>query len=536
MKETRYIELFSNPGMVALEAIPVLNYPDFTAFVDLVMGEEGTHCVAYFVVPKGDAYRFICCMAADENHALILFSHEQPMHPAPSLHSITVRHFQFHIFEREIHEQFGIEFEGHPWLKPIRYPFDRADQASVMNNYPFYTIEGEALHEVGVGPIHAGIIEPGHFRFICHGERVLHLEIHLGYQHRGIEKLFAEKQEILAQSVLAESMAGDTTVGHALAYTGAVEALAGIKVSQQRSMERIIALELERIAVHIGDTAALCTDIAYQFGQVVNEALRTIVINTTQLWCGNRFGKGLIRPGGTNYPLTQEVMAAILKNLEEVEERYNQVTSRIFSLPSVLSRFEGTGRVTTMQATLIGAVGMAARSSGMYRDIRWSHPFSGYVDHFYDPAMLHKGDVWARAMLRKLEVEKSMEVIRAMLTGMTNDQLRVTNDEPEQSGARRSHLRFTNEKIENHNSKIDKPIYELKLKPASLSISLVEGWRGEICHIAVTDESGKIIHYKAKDPSLHNWMALAIAVRNQEISDFPLCNKSFNLSYCGNDL
>jgi len=536
MKETRYIELFSNPGMVALEAIPVLNYPDFTAFVDLVMGEEGTHCVAYFVVPKGDAYRFICCMAADENHALILFSHEQPMHPAPSLHSITVRHFQFHIFEREIHEQFGIEFEGHPWLKPIRYPFDRADQASVMNNYPFYTIEGEALHEVGVGPIHAGIIEPGHFRFICHGERVLHLEIHLGYQHRGIEKLFAEKQEILAQSVLAESMAGDTTVGHALAYTGAVEALAGIKVSQQRSMERIIALELERIAVHIGDTAALCTDIAYQFGQVVNEALRTIVINTTQLWCGNRFGKGLIRPGGTNYPLTQEVMAAILKNLEEVEERYNQVTSRIFSLPSVLSRFEGTGRVTTMQATLIGAVGMAARSSGMYRDIRWSHPFSGYIDHFYDPAMLHKGDVWARAMLRKLEVEKSMEVIRAMLTGMTNDQLRVTNDEPEQSGARRSHLRFTNEKIENHNSKIENPNYELKLEPASLAISLVEGWRGEICHIAVTDDSGKIIHYKAKDPSLHNWMALAIAVRNQEISDFPLCNKSFNLSYCGNDL
>ncbi|MCX6304019.1 MAG: NADH dehydrogenase subunit [Bacteroidetes bacterium] len=512
MMDQRYIEILTNPGTVKLADIPVLQYPEFSAFVDLLMGEEGTHCVSYFVLPKPDTYRFICCMAADENHALLIFSHEQPLEPSLSLQSLTARHFQFHAFEREIHENFGITFREHPWMKPVRYPFDRADQSRIMNNYPFFSIDGEELHEVGVGPVHAGIIEPGHFRFICHGEQVLHLEIQLGYQHRGVEHLFIEKPGILHQSLLAESIAGDTAVGHSMAYAGVVESLAGIVVPPYLSAERVIALELERIAMHIGDTAALCTDIAYQLGQVVNEALRTIVINTTQLWCGNRFGKGLVRPGGSHYPLSGATIAEILKNLKDVEERYVQVTDRIFSLPSALGRFEGTGKLTTMQASLIGAVGMAAKSSGMYRDIRWSHPFSAYAGHRYEPVMLHKGDVWSRAMLRKREVEKSMEVIRELIRT------------------------FTSTEIENRKSKIENPIYDLSLAPSSLAISMVEGWRGEICHIAVTGDSGKMIHYKAKDPSFHNWMALALAVRNQEISDFPLCNKSFNLSYCGNDL
>jgi len=546
MIDQRYTEIFTNPGTVKLADIPVMEYREFMAFTDLLMGEEGTHCVAYLVVPLKDRYRFICCMAADENHAIVLFSHEQPLHPLPSLPSLTAKHFQFHLFEREIHEQFGIEFPGHPWLKPIRYPFDRADQSRVMNNYPFYASEGEQLHEVGVGPIHAGIIEPGHFRFTCHGERVLHLEIHLGYQHRGVERLFVEKQGILSQSILSESIAGDTAVGHALAYAGIIESLAGMMVSTQLSMERIIALELERIAIHIGDTAALCTDIAYQFGQVVNEALRTVIINTTQFWCGNRFGKGMVRPGGTNYPLTGDVIAEILNNLKDVEERYLQVTDRIFSLPSVLGRFEGTGKLTTMQATLIGAVGMAARSSGMYRDIRWSHPFAAYAGHPFEPVMLHKGDVWSRAMLRKLEVVKSMEVIREMLKAIKNYELKITDSDaiesvegyPEEMPTPKGETRKAKPETRNAQrlSRNQKPIYELSLAPSSLAISLVEGWRGEICHIALTDDAGEIIHYKAKDPSLHNWMALALAVRNQEISDFPLCNKSFNLSYCGNDL
>ena len=215
----------------------------------------------------------------------------------------------------------------------------------------------------------------------------------------------------------------------------------------------------------------------------------------------------------------------MLKNLDDVQARYLQVTDRIFSLPSVLGRFEGTGKVTTMQASLIGAVGMAAKSSGMYRDIRWSHPFSAYAGQLYEPVMLEKGDVWSRAMLRKLEVEKSMAVIRELIREFTIDDLRFTIEGAPQL------------KIENRKSKmVSKPAYDPPLAPSSLAISMVEGWRGEICHVAMTDSAGHIIHYKAKDSSFHNWMALALAVRNQEISDFTLCNKSFNLSYCGNDL
>jgi len=517
MTERRFTELLTNPGTVKLADIPVLEYTEFSAFVDLLMREEGTHCVAYFALRRQDHYQLICCMAADENHAVVIFSHVVAMQPAPSLPSLTEKNFQFHIFEREIHENTGIAFPGHPWLKPVRFPYGQADTEKVMDAYPFYTIEGEELHEVGVGPIHAGVIEPGYFRFICNGEKVLHLEIHLGYQHRGVERLFVERQGVLSQSLLAESIAGDTAVGHSLAYAGVVESLAGIVVPEPLSKERIIALELERIAVHIGDTAAICTDIAYQFGQVVNEALRTVVINTTQLWCGNRFGKGLVRPGGTHYPMTGTVASAVLKNLQDVEERYLQITSKMFSLPSVLSRFEGTGKVTTMQASLIGAVGMAAKSSGMYRDIRWSHPFSAYTGYLYEPVVLKKGDVWSRVMLRKMEVEMSLAVIRELLGEIATGESHATSHKNPDPGS-------------------GTPRYELALAPSTLAISMVEGWRGEICHIAVTGENGAMVHYKAKDPSLHNWMALALAVRNQEISDFPLCNKSFNLSYCGNDL
>jgi Ni,Fe-hydrogenase III large subunit len=506
MKNEKYIELTGQPAMVKLDAIPVLHYTGFCVLIAELMREETNHCLNYFVVPFPDKYKFICCIGADEKKSILVFSHEQDKKETISLPSLTRMHFQFHIFEREIHENYGIDFPDHPWLKPVRYPFNRHDRDDIMDHYPFYSIGGEELHEVGVGPIHAGIIEPGHFRFICNGEKVLHLEIQLGYQHRGAEDCIIKNSNGLKNAVLAESIAGDTAIGHSVCHAGLVEALGGLTISDTLSLERTIALELERIAIHIGDTAAICTDIAYQFGQVVNEALRTIVINTIQFWCGNRFGKGLIRTGGTHYPLTPLVAEEIRKNLKEIRERYRQITGRIFSMSSILSRFEGTGKVTLRQASLIGAVGMAARSSGLKRDVRWSHPSLAYSQLNYDPVVIPRGDVWARAMMRTLEVEKSIEMVFHLLDLM-------------------------NVKSEN-----TAPGYDIKPEPDAFAISLAEGWRGEICHTAVTDEKGKILHYKIKDPSLHNWMALALAVRGQEISDFPLCNKSFNLSYCGNDL
>ena len=502
--ETRFTTITTNPGKVILADIPVLEYPVFRSVVDEFLAIPSKHCLAYYAVPFQDYLKFIFCIGCAETHVIHVFCHHQPKTPT-EIESLTARHFSLHVFEREIHEQYGIGFSGHPWLKPVRFPHDRFNVADDMDHYPFYSIDGEELHEVGVGPIHAGIIEPGYFRFICNGEKVLHLEIQLGYQHRGVERLFVEKTHLLQKAVLAESICGDTTIGHSLAHTGLIEVLGDLKSSSRLGPERNIALELERIAIHIGDTAALCTDIAYQFGQVVNEALRTIVINTMQTWCGNRFGKGLIRPGGSHYQLSPELSQTIMNNLKEVQERYLQITERIFAMPSVLSRFEGTGRVTSKQAALIGAVGMAARSSGMRRDIRWSHPTSGFDQPEFSPLIFHKGDVWARAMLRKVEVEQSVALILSMLEQLAGE---------EQSN----------------------PSYNIALQPDSFAISLTEGWRGEICHSSITNEKGEIIHYKVKDSSFHNWMALALAVRDQEISDFPVCNKSFNLSYCGNDL
>lgn len=506
MMSQKYSEIKNNSFPLDLREIPVLKYDVFYDQVLDLLQDESRHCIAYYGIETSANLKLFCCIADDNNNSIKVFANEQNK-DKPVLKSLTPVCSQLHIFEREIHENFGVKFEGHPWLKPLRYSHDRSDKSKIIDNYPFYQIESEELHEVGVGPIHAGVIEPGYFRFICNGEKVLHLEIQLGYQHRGIEKLIIEKKDSLQRCILTESIAGDTSVGHALAHSQLIESLAGLDVSESLQIERCIALEMERLAVHIGDTAALCGDVAYQLGQVVCEALRTTVINTTQLWCGNRFGKGLVRPGGSNYPLSDNIVDEMLRMLTDTGRRFCEITDLIFSLPSVLSRFDDIGILTRQQALSLGAVGIAARACGISRDIRRTHPFQYFKNYPIQPVMLETGDVLARCMERKLEAHESVIIIRELI-----DILR--------------------QKIKD----IQKPVYGYKLKPNSYAISLVEGWRGEICHIAVTDNKGNIAHYKVKDPSIHNWMALALAVRNQEISDFPICNKSFNLSYCGNDL
>lgn len=499
-------EISSNPFTVRLDMIPVLEYELFCDQAARMLKDESDHCVAYYAVEMQGRLKLICCIANDRDHIFRVFSSMLPAGNS-TVRSLSEEVPQLHVYEREIHENYGVVFEGHPWLKPVRYPHNRASGTSVMDNYPFYRIEGEELHEVGVGPVHAGVIEPGHFRFICNGEKVLHLEIQLGYQHRGVERLLAKTGNGFRRCVLCDNIVGDTSVGYALSYARVIESLADIQPSRAIQIERCIGLELERIAVHIGDTAALCGDVAYQLGQVVCEALRTEIINTTQFWCGNRFGKGLVRPGGTNYKMTAGVADKILTVLEDVGKRFTSVSDRIYSLQSVLARFEDIGQVTRQQALSTGAVGMAARTCGIRRDIRWSHPDQYYRDCSLEPVVLETGDVLARGLLRVKEVSESIKLISKIISDWRNQ----SDEHPV-------------------------PDYNCSLRSDSFSLSLTEGWRGEICHSAITDGSGNIVHYKVKDPSFHNWMTLALAVRNQEISDFPVCNKSFNLSYCGNDL
>ncbi|NSW93899.1 MAG: NADH-quinone oxidoreductase subunit C [Bacteroidales bacterium] len=501
-----FTEISENPFVVKMDEVRELSYDSFHDKIKEMLDGGSVHCVAYYGIEDSKGIRLICSVADDIRHNICTLSTLVPKEPG-IVKSLTTACPPLHIYEREINENFGIVFDDHPWLKPVRYPHDRKNKLAVMDNYPFYGIESEELHEVGVGPVHAGVIEPGHFRFICNGEKVLHLEIQLGYQHRGVEKLLAESSNSLKRAVICENIAGDSAVAHSIAHAQLIESLGGIETMPDLWIERCIGLELERIAVHIGDTAALCGDVAYQLGQVVCEALRTEIINTTQFWCGNRFGKGLVRPGGTNYSLSKETADKIITVTDIVGKRFAEITDRIYSLPSVLARFEDIGQVTSEQALTIGAVGMAARTCGISRDIRNSHPFQYYRQYDVSPVVLDSGDVLARGMLRVREVEQSVRIIRDLTD------------------------RWFKEKKYGR-----KPVYDYKLKPGSFSLSMVEGWRGEICHSAVTDENGSIVHYKVKDPSFHNWMALALAVRNQEISDFPVCNKSFNLSYCGHDL
>ncbi len=497
-----------NGETVPMADIPLLSYGEFYQQVSDLLADEHGHCVTYYGCQYRGHLRLLCAIANDHRRTIEVLSYELPVAGPHRLPSLAAKFFPLHGFEREIWENWGVEFTNHPWLKPIRFPWDRANQQRQVNDYPFYAIESEQLHEVGVGPIHAGVIEPGHFRFICNGEMVLHLEIQLGWQHRGIEHLFVQKKKLLERTTLAENIAGDTAVGHNLTFVNLMESMAGLEARHDPRLqyERAIALELERIAMHDFDLSNLSTGLAYQLGAAVFGVLRTPLINYFQWWCGNRFAKSLVRTGGSHYPLDASLINRMKVMFEDYSVKFAEMADKTFSMPSVLERVENIGTVTKKQVELIGAVGLSARMSGVLRDVRHSHPTGAYADHPYRIATAHSGDVLARMQVRRVEIEKSVAYISALLPKLPA--LPVS----------------------------PKPVYRVVLPPNSFGLSLTEGWRGEICHSALTDEHGEICHYKVKDPSFHNWMALALALRNTEISDFPINNKSFDLSYCGHDL
>jgi Ni,Fe-hydrogenase III large subunit len=333
----------------------------------------------------------------------------------------------------------------------------------------------------------------------------MHLEIQLGYQHRGVEQLFLQKTKLLERATLAENIAGDTTVGHGVAFANLWESLCGYSTENPLQFARTLAQELERIAIHTGDLAAICADIAYQLGNSVYGRLRTPIVNYFQEWGGNRLAKGLIRPGKINYPFTNTLAGRLKEVFHAYEPDFNEMSEELFSLPSVLSRLEKTGTVSYEEVLQIGTVGMAARMSGLKRDIRQTHPYNLYGRSFiHEPIVKQNGDVLSRVQIRRDEIKQSVRYCKTLLENIPEF------PKPENVPFSAGKEKFT--------------------------IALVEGWRGEICHCAITDKSGNLKAYKIKDPSYHNWMALAQAVRNNEISDFPVCNKSFNLSYCGHDL
>ncbi len=500
--------VMQNGETADLAAIPVLSREEFRQVI-LEAVKRKNRIAAFFGSPSfSNGVRLYAVLASEAEGKLFVCAAEvEKSYPA-----FTPDCPQLHWFEREVAEQFGIRPEGHPWPKPLRFhppvfkingsPSEKK-AAPEIGAADFFQMEGEEIHEVAVGPVHAGVIEPGHFRFQCHGERVFHLEISLGYQHRGIERgiLGRPHKDTLFQM---ETAAGDSSIGHATAYGQLVEALSDGAVSARAHALRGVGLELERLANHTGDLGALSNDVAYLPAASFCGRIRGDLLNITALLCGNRLGRGWIRPGGVGFNLENDRIAEILKRLERAEKDLSGAVELLWREPSVLSRLEYTGALSKTEAEELGIVGPPARASGLARDVRRDFPWGIYRFVQIPVVTVTSGDVLARALIRWREIQHSLKFVREQLERLPDGEISSKQNSP--------------------------------LKSNQFAVSLTEGWRGEICHVATTDARGKFSRYKMVDPSFHNWMGLAVALRGEQISDFPLCNKSFNLSYAGTDL
>lgn len=503
---TTLFKTISHGQAVRRSEIPHLSFDEFRAgAVSLV--RNGAKVVQFFAYPDEGRLKMLAVLRTSD---LWVAGCDAP----DVFDSLTVDAEPFHLFEREMAEQYGLVPQGHPWLKMVRYHPNQTGRPDVFGNdytqdipgnYPYYSVSGQEIHEVAVGPVHAGVIEPGHFRFNCIGERVLNLEIQLGYQHRGVENLMITSPH-KRLPIIAEGIAGDTAVGHALCLAQAVEALAGISPDYGAHIIRTIGLELERIANHTGDLGALSGDVAFLPPANYFGRMRGDFLNLSLLVCGNRFGKGLVRPGGTRFSLPNDLRRTMNERIGVLRTQTKHVLDLLFTTSSVQSRFERCGVVSRDDADRLGLVGPAGRASGLAYDARRCFPTEYYPRLDIPENAKSSGDVHARATIRAEEILQSITLITALLNGPVDTECVVESRT------------------------------EYVLSPSSFVVTVNEAWRGELSHALLTDDEGRIVRYKVKDPSFHNWNGLSMALRDTGISDFPLNNKSFNLSYCGFDL
>src|SRR5712691_10265203 len=430
--------------------------------------------------------------------------------------SLTPRLPAAHWAERAIGDMFGHVAHGHPRWKslllheawpqgfaPLRDVDQARPPAASPKEYEFLKVAGEGVHEIPVGPIHAGIIEPGHFRFSCLGEVIINLEIRLGYQHRGVERRLTEVPWRQARFV-AEAASSDTAAGNALAHAVALEQLMEVTVPPRAAALRTLALEIERLANHLGDMGGLSADIGYSAGAALFARLRGQALGLGELLTGSRLQRAYVLPGGVARDLHPNAQRALEEGLNNLGGLTGRWLPLLLDNPAVVERMEGTGRVSPGLAREFGLVGPAARASGADYDCRRHFVHGLYPQRAPTPARQTAGDVLARAQVRAAEIDSSLDLLSTLLADLAPGPVRTAVPDT--------------------------------LPARSVGIGVVEAWRGELIHWVTTDGHGRIARYAIKDPSFNNWTGLAIAVRNNLVADFPLCNKSFNLSYSGNDL
>jgi len=412
-------------------------------------------------------------------------------------------------FERKMHDTFGIIPEGHPFLRPLVrhshwpahwYPMRRDVGATPAINhegapYPFIEVQGAGVYEIPVGPVHAGLIEPGHFRFSVVGETIVKMTARLWFLHRGIERMF-QGVSVNEGLQIAERISGDTAVGHGLAYCMAVEEAQGIDVSDDARVIRSVLLELERIYNHVGDIGAMCSDVSFGVAHARAMVIREQLLRLNESVTGHRLLRGSMLPGRTSVrrlPTSTE--------LDNIASELSQLMEFIAFNSTVADRFEGTAVLQAADAEAIGTLGVVARASGQRVDARHSHPFVSGESAFRLITQL-QGDVLARFTQRSDEMTNSLELIRG-------------------------HVGLS-------------PCLEstavLSQSGSLAGLGIVEGWRGSIIHRVELDAQGVVSRCCIADPSFFNWPALATSLSDTIVPDFPLVNKSFNLSYAGNDL